>query len=52
MLSIKECRKLIPKAEELTDEQVEEIRKGCYGIAELAWDVWLVEKRYDKLSEK
>lgn len=45
MLSIEECRKLIPNSEELTDKEIEEIRKDCYDIGELAWDVWLLKQR-------
>lgn len=43
MLSIEECRQLIPDHEEYTDKQIEEIRDDCHILAELALESWLEE---------
>ena len=43
MLTVEQCRKLIPDGERLTDAEVEEIRSAHYGIVELAFDVWALE---------
>lgn len=45
MLSIDECRKLIDGGEKYTDKEIEEIRDNLYGLANLAFDVWLEEKK-------
>ncbi len=44
MLSIEECRKLIPNNEEYSDDQIIEIRKSLYDMAELALEVYFQEK--------
>ena len=49
MLSIEECRRLIPDSNKYTDEQVAEIRNTLYGLGELALEVYL--KDYDKSLE-
>lgn len=36
MLSIEECRELIPDSNKFADKQIEEIREDLYGLAELA----------------
>ncbi len=45
MLSIEECRKLIPGHEEYTDKQIEEIRDDMRILAELAFESWLKKKK-------
>lgn len=45
MLSIQQCRELIPDSDKLTDEEVEVIRKDHYRMIELIWDVWFEEKK-------
>ncbi|MGB5018196.1 MAG: hypothetical protein WBO66_00520 [Candidatus Moraniibacteriota bacterium] len=44
MLSIEECRKLIPNHEEYTDKQAEEIRDNMRVLAELTFESWVKEK--------
>lgn len=45
MLSIEECRKLIPGHEEYTDKQIEEIRDDLRVLAELALEQYIEGKR-------
>jgi hypothetical protein len=45
MLSIEECRKLIPDQEKYTDEQILEIERVLNGFADLAFDCWIEERR-------
>ena len=44
MLSIEECRELIPEGERLTEKEVAEIRKTLYGLAELALECYFKER--------
>lgn len=44
MLSLEECRKIDPTLNELTDEQVREIRDALYEFGQLAIDLWLDAK--------
>lgn len=39
MISITDCRKLIPDNERFTDKEIEEIRANLYGLANLALEV-------------
>lgn len=41
MLSLAEVREHLPKDEEFTDEQVEEIRDSLYELANICFDMWL-----------
>jgi hypothetical protein len=45
MLSIEECRKLIPDSEKLSNEQIEEIRRDHYDMIQLAFEIWLLRKK-------
>jgi hypothetical protein len=45
MLSIEECRKLIDDSEKYTDEEIVEIRKDLYEMAELALEVYFEKKK-------
>ena len=44
MLSIEECRKLIPDSKKYTDKEIAEIRNTLYGLAELALERWYSKK--------
>jgi hypothetical protein len=44
MISIEECRAFINDASDLTDEQIAEIRRELYAIADLAYEVYVQEK--------
>lgn len=44
MLSIEEIRKSLDD-KSLSDKEVEEIRDGLYGLAEVIFDKWTQEKR-------
>jgi hypothetical protein len=44
MLSTQECRDLIPDSEEMDDSQIEEIRHTLYGLADIAFDMWMGKK--------
>ena len=52
MLSLNECRKLIPDADHLTDDDVRAIRDAHYGIVELSFDVWALENPVAKNPER
>ena len=43
MLSIDECRQLIPDGDKYTDEQIVEIRRTLYGLAELALETYFLK---------
>lgn len=45
MLSIEQCRELIPDSANYSDEQILEIRDSLYETAQLAFDVHLEEKK-------
>jgi len=45
MLSVEECRKLIDGSEKYSDKEIEEIHEMLYGLANLAFDTWLEEKK-------
>lgn len=40
MISIEECRKIDPRLETMTDEQVTKIRDMLYQLGQLAFDRW------------
>lgn len=44
MLSIEECRKLIPDDKKYSDKEIAEIRNILYGLGELALEDYLEEK--------
>jgi hypothetical protein len=44
MITIEQCRKIDPRLELLTDEQVTKIRDGLYALGELAFETWLEEE--------
>ena len=43
MLSIDECKALCEDPN-ITDKQIKEIRDDMYGLVELAWEKWHIEK--------
>mgnify|MGYP001582178871 CR=1 FL=1 len=43
-MTIEECRKVDPSLNNLPDEELGRIIDNLYGLAELALDVWLIEK--------
>ena len=45
MLSIEECRKLIEKGGELSDQEIVEVRDSLYEMAQLALEVWQERKQ-------
>lgn len=45
MLSIEQCRELIPDDEKLTDIQIEEIRTSLYELGELALEDYIKKKK-------
>lgn len=49
MLSVEECREIDPKLNDLTDEQVREIRDALYDLGQLAIEDWLEKKRAGKI---
>ena len=51
MLSIQKCRELIDNDEQYSDKQIEEIRNTLYGLAELAFDIQLEEKKKQALDK-
>ena len=53
MLSIEECRKELGKSgEEMTDEQVQEVRDSLYSMAELALDTYIERCNTEPNDEK
>lgn len=44
MISIADCRKLDPRLEKMSDEEVTKIRDSLYELGQLAFDTWLEEK--------
>ena len=54
MISIKKCRELIPDSDELTDEEIEDIRWRLYGLAELALDCYFedLKKKKHEVDDK
>jgi len=48
VLLIEECRKLIPSHEKYTDEEILEIERTLYGLADLAFDMWFEKKKHCK----
>ena len=50
MLSIEECRKLIPDHDQYTDKQIEEIRDDFRTLAELAWEKWEKDRGVQRAS--
>jgi hypothetical protein len=52
MLSIEECRALIPNNEDVSDEQIEELRKSMYELAKLALEIYFEEKRTENTEKR
>ena len=50
MISIEKCRELIAD-ENLTDEEIAEIRKKLYELGEFALECYFKEKEKNKLSK-
>ncbi len=48
MLTIDECRALIPDGEELSNEEIAQIRKDHYEMIQLAFDVWVLQRKNKK----
>jgi hypothetical protein len=48
MLSIEECRGLIPGGEKMPDEEVARLRRDLYQMAELALEAYFLEKEKPK----
>lgn len=44
MISIEQCRELIPNDAELTDKQIEDIRENLNGLAELALESYFKQE--------
>jgi hypothetical protein len=51
MLSIEQCRELIPDQEKYTDEQIEEARSSLYGLAEIGLEHYVENQRSRQGSE-
>jgi len=51
MLSIEECRALIPDGDKCSDEKIEAIRRDHYEMVELAFDVWLTRRQRPKARD-
>lgn len=51
MLSIEECRELIPDGASFTDKQIEEIRETLIGLAELGIEDYLLKKSQGKYEK-
>ena len=49
MLSIEETRKHLDN-KNLTDKEVEEIRNGLYGLAEVIFEKWMQDKKNKRLK--
>jgi hypothetical protein len=45
MISLEDLRKLLPDNENLTDKELLELREQLYGIGDLAFEVWLEDKK-------
>jgi hypothetical protein len=45
MIEIEELKKLLPANEKLTDEQILELRGQMEQLADIAFDMWLEDKR-------
>ena len=45
MLSIEQCRELIPDSLELTDKQIEKIRQDLYGLGDLGIESYFKSKK-------
>lgn len=45
MLSIVECRALIPDGSSMSDDEVATVRDDLYGMAKLALESWELKKR-------
>jgi hypothetical protein len=51
MLSIEECRKLIPHHEQYSDEQIIKINNDLRALAGIIFDKWLAERNGKKLPD-
>lgn len=49
MLSIEECRKLIDGGDNMSDEEIKEIRDELYKLADICWDQWVIDKKLKKI---
>ena len=45
MLSLEKCRELIPDSNKLSDQEIDELRKALYDMAELALEVYFHRKK-------
>lgn len=52
MLSIEDCRKYIKNSEQFSDEQILEIERTLYGLADLALDSYFESKKKKLTREK
>jgi hypothetical protein len=50
MLSIDEARALLPDGDELSDEDVRELRDACYELAHIIVDHWRWKREKEKLG--
>jgi|GEM_PF-5105007 len=51
MISIQKMRKLIPDgAQDLSDEELERVREDLYKLTNIAFDLWVREKKLKKLN--
>jgi len=44
VISLEDLRKIDPELNDLTDEELEQIRAELYQLGQLAFDVWWLEK--------
>ena len=51
MISAEKTRELIPDNEKYSDEEIEKIRTTLYGLADLAFDCWLEERKNGLLKK-
>ena len=51
MLSIEECRLLIPGSDKMNDEEIWQLRKELYVLAELALEVYFAKKKPDDTDD-
>lgn len=51
MISIEKFKKLLgSEAQNLTDEEIEQIRNSQYQLAEIAFDMWYKDKKDKKFA--
>ena len=49
MISVEKFKKLLgPEAQNLTDKEIEQIRDSQYQLADIAFDMWVKDKKDDK----